>query len=173
MLLYHTTKFLQQILWHELGVRSWIRAKEESEGNLCLTLTRGLYHTREDTVVQVPIQPPFMISSIMSCWCLRLDSKLQQDQDGRRAKGLSVNMEINITTSSPSELLHFKGGQHLVDLWLLLIQLRPCSKQQCWQLEWKFAFLNLLPCTFMVPQDFHNLESSKYIICYISQSKRK
>lgn len=35
----------------------------------------------------------------------------------------------------------------------------------------KFAFFNLLPCTSMVPQDFHNLESSEQIICFIIQSK--
>lgn len=86
--------------------------------------------------------------------------------------GLSVKMETNTTTSSPRELLHPKVVQHLDDLWLLLIQPRSCSKQRRWQLKQKFAFLNLLPCTSTVPQDLHNLESSKQIICYIIQSKR-
>lgn len=86
--------------------------------------------------------------------------------------GLSVKMETNTTTSGPRELLHPKVVQHLGDLWLLLIQPRSCSKQGSWQLKQKFAFLNLLPCTSTVPQDLHNLESSKQIICYIIQSKR-
>ena len=172
MLLYHPIKLPQQILRHELSVSSQIRGGEESEGKLCLMLARGLCHIGEDTVVQVPIQPPFKISSIMTSWCMRLDSKFQQDQSGRSTEGLSVNMETNITTSSPLEVLHPKGVQHLDDLWLLLIQLRPCSKQRSRQLKHKFAFLNLLPCTSTVQQDFHNLESSKQIICYIIQSKR-
>lgn len=169
MFLYHSTEVPQQILWHELSVSSWIRGREESEEKFYLMLARGLYHIEKDTVFQAHIQPPFM----MSWSSLRLDSKLQNDQRGRRTEGLSVNMETNVTTSSPLERLHPKGVQHLDDLWLLLIQLRPCSKQRSWQLKQKFAFLNLLPCTSTVPQDFHNLESSNQIICYIIQSKRR
>lgn len=159
--LHHAPLSPQKILWRKLRVSSWIIGGKERKGRLCLMLARGLHHTGWATVGQVSIQFPFKTTSVMMWWCLRLCSKSQQDH----SEGDKHHYLQPPGTSASKSCLAFGWSMTAVNL------MRPCSKQQSWQLKQKFAFFNLLPCTSMVPQDFHNLESSKQFFSFVLQSK--